>query len=61
MSDEKQETARERLTVMLTTAEKRAVRVVAGLRRITESELMRDQSVSEIVAEYDRMAAKAVA
>ena len=57
MPDEKQDVARERLTVMLTADEKRAVRVVAGLLRITESELMRDKTVTEIMAEYERLRA----
>jgi len=47
----------ERATLMLTRAEKRAVRCVAAARGMTESDLLRAMRLDEIVAEFERLAA----
>jgi hypothetical protein len=47
----------ERVAVMVTPSEKRAVRFVADAKAKSESEVMRTFSIDEIVAEYDRIRA----
>lgn len=45
----------DRVTVMVSPGEKRAVRFVADALGLTESDVMRDMTVAEVVAEYGRM------
>jgi hypothetical protein len=41
-----------RVTILVTADEKRAVRMVAAMRDVTESELCRDMLLSDVVALY---------
>lgn len=53
--DAVQEPRTERVGVMVTPAEKRAVRFVADARGLTESDALRDFTVGQIMAEYADM------
>lgn len=44
----------------VTVAEKRALRVVAAHRGVTESDLMRDATLEDVVDEYERIEAALV-
>lgn len=48
---EKQAPRTQRVGVMVTPEEKRAVQLVALLKEVTESDLLRDRSIEDIVAE----------
>lgn len=50
-----QVTRPERVTVMVTADEKRAVRFVSDALGVTESDVLRDMTVSEVMSEYARM------
>ena len=52
-----QESRPERVTIMVTEEEKRAVRAVAAARGLTESDVMRDMTVAQVLAEYGRIRA----
>ena len=54
---ETQESRPERVTIMVTEAEKQAVRAVAAARGLTESDVMRDMTVAQVLAEYGRIRA----
>ena len=54
---ETQESRPERVTIMVTEAEKQAVRAVAAARGLTESDVMRDMTVAQVMAEYGRIRA----
>ena len=47
----------ERVTIMVTEEEKQAVRAVAAARGLTESDVMRDMTVAQVMAEYARIRA----
>ena len=47
----------ERVTIMVTEEEKQAVRAVAAARGLTESDVMRDMTVAQVLAEYGRIRA----
>lgn len=49
------ESRTETLTMRLTKTEKRAVRVVAGVRGIEESNLLRELPLSEVLEEFGRI------
>ena len=53
-----QEPRSERVTLMVTRLEKRAVRFVAEARGVTESDLLRAARPEDIVAEYRRLLAR---
>lgn len=44
-------------TIALTEGEKRAIRGVAAAREITESDLLRDNTIAEIVRQFERIRA----
>jgi hypothetical protein len=48
----------ERATLMVTPDEKRAIRLVAAARDITESELLRETVLADIIAAYTRIQAR---
>lgn len=50
-----QEARTERATIMLTPDEKRAVRLVAAARDVTESELLRVALLADILSEFGRI------
>lgn len=50
-----QESRTERAALALTPSEKRAVRVVAAAREISESELLRQTPIAAILEEYRRV------
>lgn len=52
-----QESRPERVTIMVTEQEKRAVRAVAAALGLTESDVMRDMTVAQVMAEYGRIRA----
>ncbi len=54
---ETQESRPERVTIMVTEQEKQAVRAVAAARGLTESDVMRDMTVAQVMAEYGRIRA----
>ena len=54
---ETQESRPERVTIMVTEAEKQAVRAVAAARGLTESDVLRDMTVAQVLAEYGRIRA----
>ena len=54
---ETQESRSERVTIIVTEAEKQAVRAVAAARGLTESDVMRDMTVAQVLAEYGRIRA----
>lgn len=56
--DATQEARSERAAVMLTPDEKAAVRFVAAIRNLTESDLLRDCTIGEIVASHAAARAK---
>lgn len=56
-SKETQAPQTERVGVMVTPEEKRAVRFVADARGQTESETMRDLTMTDILTEYERIRA----
>lgn len=47
----------ERVTIMVSEEEKRAVRAVAAALGLTESDVMRDMTVAQVLAEYGRIRA----
>lgn len=53
-----QESRSERAAVAVTPHEKRALWFMAGHRKSSESELLRNHPISDIVADYDRLMAK---
>jgi len=55
MSNKKQESRVERVAVACTRTEKRAVRLVAEVHNSTESDVMRDMTMAEILQEYARI------
>lgn len=50
-----QESRTERVAVAITAAEKRAIVAVAALRGTDQSNLLREMSVDEAVAEFERV------
>lgn len=52
-----QESRPERVTIMVSEEEKRAVRAVAAALGLTESDVMRDMTVAQVLAEYGRIRA----
>ena len=54
---ETRESRPERITIMVTEEEKQAVRAVAAARGLTESDVMRDMTVAQVMAEYGRIRA----
>ena len=54
---ETQESRPERVTIMVTEQEKQAVRAVAAARGLTESDVMRDMTVAQVLDEYGRIRA----
>jgi len=57
MNASAQERRTERVTLMVTPLEKRAVRFVAKARGLTESDVLRAARPEDIVAEYRRLVA----
>jgi hypothetical protein len=55
---ETQEPKSERAAVAVTAHEKHALRFMAGHRKTTESELLREVLIADITAEYDRLMAR---
>lgn len=55
MSSEMQESRSERVAVACTRTEKRAVRLLAEVLNSTESDVMRDMTMEEILLEYARI------
>lgn len=51
----------ERVTIMVSEEEKRAVRAVAAALGLTESDVMRDMTVAQVLAEYGRIRAVSAA
>lgn len=47
----------ERVTIMVSEHEKRAIRAVAAALDLTESDVMRDMTVAQVLAEYGRIRA----
>ena len=47
----------ERVTIMVSEDEKRAVRAIAAALDLTESDVMRDMTMAQVLAEYDRIRA----
>ena len=47
----------ERVTIMVSETEKRAIRAVAAALDLTESDVMRDMTVAQVLAEYGRIRA----
>lgn len=58
MTIHNQESRTERATMALTPTEKRALQIVANLRQVTESDLLRTMLMADIVAEFDRLMSK---
>lgn len=56
---EKQETRTEKVGVAVTPTEKRAVRAIAALRGTDESNLVRTNTIADIVAEFERLRSEA--
>lgn len=52
-----QEARPERVTLMVTEHEKKAVRAVAAAMDTTESDLLRAKPIAEVVLEYERIRA----
>jgi hypothetical protein len=52
-----QEPKSERAAVAVTAHEKHALRFMAGHRKTTESELLREVLIADITAQYDRLMA----
>ena len=52
-----QESRTERVAITVTPSEKRAVRAVAAIRGTNESDLCRENTITEIVAEFERVRA----
>lgn len=50
-----QEPRPERAVLMLTADEKRAVRFMAAVRDVTESDLLRDNLIADILSEWQRI------
>lgn len=55
MPREKQESRSERIAVACTRTEKRAVRLLAEVLNSTESDVMRDMTMEEVLREYARI------
>lgn len=51
---QERESRTERVAIAVTPSEKRAVRAVAALREVDESNLCREVPIADIVAEYRR-------
>lgn len=47
----------ERVTIMVSEEEKRAVRTIAAALDLTESDVMRDMTMAQVLAEYGRIRA----
>lgn len=47
----------ERVTIMVSEHEKRAVRAIAAALDLTESDVVRDMTIAQVLAEYDRIRA----
>lgn len=55
-----QESRTERVAITVTPSEKRAVRAVAALRGTNESDLVRENSIADIVVEFERLRAASI-
>lgn len=53
-----QESRNEKVSIAVTASEKRAVRVVAGIRNTDESNLCRSTTIDEIVREFQQVRAQ---
>lgn len=50
-----QDSRPERVTIMVSAGEKRAVRAVAAALGVTESDVMRDMTIPQVMSEYARI------